>query len=122
MNEMLLRNVQQAMCDSIDICSDTELDISLSDSLVVCYDSNHGAYSVHNLSGPINAKIVEQPRNFSISLENGIILTLLTACENDQECPLAKLICQLPHLISPSPIPLLMSNILKTPRHCQSSL
>ena len=81
---MLLEKLEEAICDNIETCSDKS-EIELFNSTVVCYDSKLGTYSIGILSGPSATEIMQQPRNFSLSLDNGIILTLST-CESDRAC------------------------------------
>ena len=86
---MFLEELKQVTCNSLDICTDPELFIDFSEHTFLCYGSKYGSYSVITSSGPITAKIIERPRDFSISLDNGTILTFLALCESNQECPIS---------------------------------
>ena len=89
MKEVLFDKLVQAVCDSVEICSDkSQFAI---DSSIVCHDSTLGTYTISTTSGPLAAAIVQQPRSFGFSfnvsdIEDDVITLTITTCNSIQEC------------------------------------
>ena len=87
MKEVLFDKLVQAICDSVEICSDkSQFAI---DSSIVCHDSTLGTYTISTTSGPLAAAIVQQPRSFGFNvsdMEDDVITLTITTCNSIQKC------------------------------------
>ena len=90
MKEVLFDKLAQAICDSVEICSNKS-EIEQFDSSIVCHDSKLGTYTISTTSGPLTAAIVQQSRSFSFSfnsseMEDDVITLTIIICVSNQEC------------------------------------
>ena len=92
MKEVLFDKLVQAICDSVEICSNkSEIEQFAIDSSIVCHDSKLGTYTISTTSGPLAVAIVQQPRSFGFSfnvsdMEDDVITLTITTCNSIQEC------------------------------------
>ena len=92
MKEVLFDKLVQAICDSVEICSNkSEIEQFAIDSSIVCHDSKLGTYTISTTSGPLAVAIVQQPRSFGFSfnvsdMEDDVITLTITTCNSNQEC------------------------------------